>query len=549
MECKCNRVHCNKCNEFKTNSTDKKAKPHTGLQVKTEAIDYEAQRSYKSDSTAEADLPLKPDYDHPNFLYVNQYNSQQDMQALCWVRGHPEPLGKHRATSYIKDYRSTSSSRRRRVKLKTGATLAKDPLGAAHALKCLICGWRAATMQELNMHIYTHIDDVKYICLICYSLHRSKAALEHHIVSDHRSRTTQDDKSFRTPMSVKKHERTHNVKRSFGNRQLECRICSKQYNHAAKLKAHVRANHRGERKQCQICHQQFRTTKYFNRHMHIKHDVLASGLCNVCYEDASQESAHTCASEKQGSYECDICHKQYAAKSYFTLHMRLHAGDTPHECDICNKRFLNLARLTLHKRSHTDEKPFKCDICHKRYTQQSSLTIHNRLHTGERPHKCDVCSKTFIKTSYLILHKRSHTDERKYECSVCHKRFKAASALNLHKIIHTGEKYKCDVCPKEFSQKSYLVAHQRKHNNNEPFLCEICSKRFTVKGHLNEHMRTHEGHKPFQCETCQKRFSRGTALKRHIMVHTGEKPYKCDICHKQFNDPCNLLKHTNIHNR
>ena len=85
-------------------------------------------------------------------------------------------------------------------------------------------------------------------------------------------------------------------------------------------------------------------------------------------------------------------------------------GEKRFECSVCSKKFAQKSYLVVHMRRHTGEKPYTCSICGKQYRDLSTVITHVRIHTGEKPYTCSVCMRQFSDSSYYNRHIRTHTE-------------------------------------------------------------------------------------------------------------------------------------------
>ncbi|XP_052366343.1 zinc finger protein 263-like isoform X5 [Oncorhynchus keta] len=117
---------------------------------------------------------------------------------------------------------------------------------------------------------------------------------------------------------------------------------------------------------------------------------------------------HQDRGEREKSYRCTFCGREYPHLCQLKMHQRVHTGEKPYECALCGKQFSQLCGLKRHQRVHTGEKPFRCAQCGKQFSHSSNLKVHQSVHTGEKRFHCTQCGKNFSFLSNLIRHQAVH---------------------------------------------------------------------------------------------------------------------------------------------
>ena len=304
------------------------------------------------------------------------------------------------------------------------------------------------------------------------------------------------------------------------------------------------------------------------------------------------------ASEKEVTFECNICHTKASTKRTMERHHKIvHSGDHPFQCNLCSKRFALKFMKDNHQETHNPQL-IKCEVCSKDFRRLRMKTHMMNAHELKKDKKkvgCKICGKSLFKKSLnphlknhkeklekhsqiekcpickrqfsfqegkdLSMHMAKHELVKKYQCQVCKKFFGHSTTLTTHKRIHTGEKpYSCLYCSMQFHDLSGKSNHERIHAQNEDAqdadekppkivtksrntrskTCKNVERSVCkvcgklVKG-LNKHMKTHTSADILACEVCERNFGDIYSMKRHIsIVHLNNKPYLCEICQKSF---------------
>ncbi|KAM4628616.1 zinc finger and BTB domain-containing protein 11 [Polymixia lowei] len=345
-------------------------------------------------------------------------------------------------------------------------------------------------------------------------------------------------------------------------RGYKCSLCSKEFQYAASLRAHL-ARHKQQSSQ--------------------RAPIAKPSLEPSSEGKAEGDLDDRTAARTKREFVCDICGKTLPKLYSLRIHMLNHTGVRPHSCKVCGKTFAHKHSLKMHRALHDVSKQFQCEFCNKSFVSKRSMEEHTSLHTGESKYLCNTCGATFYRASALSKHLKKHQPKpevRPFDCSHCDKSFYEAKDLQQHMNKHMGlkpfqcqvcgkcyswkkdwyshvkshsvaEPYKCNVCGKEFFEKALFRRHVKKATHgkkgrvkqNLERECEHCGRKFTQLREYRRHINNHQGVKPFECLTCGVAWADARSLKRHVRTHTGERPYVCPICQEAHIDARTLRKH------
>lgn len=189
-------------------------------------------------------------------------------------------------------------------------------------------------------------------------------------------------------------------------------------------------------------------------------------------DESSTESDNEKGPEKDLTFKCRHCSKEFSRKDNFMRHERLHSGDRPFQCKACDKTFKLKHHLNEHQLVHGKKMQFECDICNKVFPKESYLQTHKRLHTDMRPYKCEFCEKSFKIKKDCTRHKKIHIEEKSLSCPKCFSTFRLQHQLKRHLAncaIRDGKRFKCDYgqCKRVFANKRSLNKHSLLQNHKE----------------------------------------------------------------------------------
>ncbi|XP_028985683.1 zinc finger protein 574 [Betta splendens] len=255
-------------------------------------------------------------------------------------------------------------------------------LHTSHPFPCPECGEAFKRRKDLDLHSLTHQDKQPATCPHCSSQFVNQTVLEIHL---QRCPTTEEEKNA---------GRGRGQGRGRCTGQIECDLCGHRCMTQEGLDLH-RLSHTGQTPlKCPVrpCRRRFTSNSALEEHV-LAHFQGTLGK-----------------SKNRPRFRCQICLKEFAYNSTFSVHMRTHTDERPFECTTCGKRFRQLPHLQDHERIHSGLRPFCCWICGKSFSVAARLTEHARTHSGEKPYPCPHCPAAFRSRSNLDKHIRLHGD-------------------------------------------------------------------------------------------------------------------------------------------
>uniref|UniRef100_A0A8C5MWX0 C2H2-type domain-containing protein n=1 Tax=Leptobrachium leishanense TaxID=445787 RepID=A0A8C5MWX0_9ANUR len=420
---------------------------------------------------------------------------------------------------------------------------------------------------------------------------------------------TECNKSFRSPLHLAMHRRTH-----AGSKTSFCTDCGKRFGHRSALVRHRKL----------YCSQRNANSS----HSSDLSKTLRSYKCGICQEtfpSPEELKKHLASHTGERRFRCHECGRAFSSNFYLVRHQRTHTGERPFSCPQCGKSFKCSSVLHRHQLTHTREQPFKCEVCAKGFTQKTSLVIHVRTHTGERPFSCAVCRRSFCSRSALIRHKHGHgkdsrgpgekvpeadavkqeppstedadltyeiqevyvaedqsldllgprrlsleqssvkeLKDEKQEGETETTKDRAGHVRETRVEVEEDSGFICPDCGKFFQSSALLSQHQALHTDNKRFTCSSCGKRFGRRSSLHRHrsehciFRTGSGSAesspipPYaqhanHCGLCQTDFPSAKELRQHLASHKGDRRYECRECGRTFNCNYFLVRHQRTH--
>lgn len=259
------------------------------------------------------------------------------------------------------------------------------------------------------------------------------------------------------------------VRNTATNFSFHCPTCLKPYlkqRQAQKcLEHHILENGGVE---CNFCGRKYRRS-FLSIHIRRVHnrDRYAIFPCEICGKTFTHENSvvnhkHWTHKKATGKFKCNTCSQVFRQQSKLDEHIRVkHVGNYIHHCTICKKVFVTADSLKNHLQAIHIADKFTCSYCGKQFAHKSNYITHEKLHREDATasYQCKYCDFITNTLNNLKRHQVVHSDVKKYMCSVCGANFRTCVGLKLHDLVHQEKRFTCNICQKMFRRSQHLKSH------------------------------------------------------------------------------------------
>lgn len=338
--------------------------------------------------------------------------------------------------------------------------------------------------------------------------------------------------------------------------------------------------------QCALCPFKFITEDLLNQHKLDDHKVEAM--------------------EKENSFCCQTCNKNFTSKQYLKDHIGSKHNGTRFKCGYCDHLARFSANLRVHIRKYHLGQPYKMDTIKDKLHNESETSELSDAINEESPtsptslmrdevesNEADEMSPTKADQVESILHETS-TEESSTKQELSPAKFGPAgegsmlkpneikSEVDIENInstmdnISPGDRI-CQVCDRKFASKSALKDHFQSLHNGTFYHCDYCDKTTNFMQNMRRHIKTNHADKPMEytktlnngrsekieakfvkldlittLEESKEQESQNSAAETNELVSPASKyksDYQCSDCNKVFTQKWNLDTHiATLHN-
>lgn len=304
---------------------------------------------------------------------------------------------------------------------------------------CVYCNRELASKHQLDIHIRRHKGEYSHKCSECGKEYYNSKAFRQHIESEH--------KGIR----------------------YTCLICGSILRSRRYWKDHM-AKHTDtdvKRYLCKICNKFYSSKAALNGHMKIHGEERFE--CNVCGKKSTQKAAHLVhmrlhTGEKD--FICEICGKDFVRKDMMQIHKRRVHDLSKQQCEYCQEEFETEHNLLIHYHTHEEViKNFPCEFCPKKFIDINFLRNHvNKIHVENKTEdvigtkspcknrrhderiRCARCDTQLLRSQikshscFDTMDTPEHKSLTDYSCMICYEKFDDVEAYEFHTLHRHNSK-------------------------------------------------------------------------------------------------------------
>ena len=295
-------------------------------------------------------------------------------------------------------------------------------------------------------------------------------------------------------------------------------------------------------------------------------------------------------------FNCNVCNKSFARRSYLTVHQRIHSNIRPYRCHICGCAFYRGDHLVRHRaKQHGEVKVPTTRVNNISLVSNNTTTTtltpttdniinhpQGTLYTQQQPTSLQQVQTEQGQIQVVTVQTTSEVEEAEVQQA-----FKCTNNnctdLNNHNY---GESLVAVVSDDKTTFHACEIVHQNQGvpdipvstqtiDENGTLQRQVCQGSITTIANSNATFvtgvptlntvtttttpvaatpavtpmtaTTAQGTLAYRCEYCSKCFSRRDNLERHKLTHLNEKLFSCDVCQKSFSRRSYLSVHRRIH--
>ena len=158
--------------------------------------------------------------------------------------------------------------------------------------------------------------------------------------------------------------------------------------------------------ECNLC---FATAPALEEHQ-TAHKMFRCEECPYKCKTKTMLKQHVGTHATEKKFKCEKCFKLFLTEEYRRKHVRLHMREAENKfpCTKCVRMLRTRAGLLHHmKKVHEDKVAFDCEMCGKVFAEKSYLRKHARTHEKDQQIECVKCHVYLSNLWQLRLHKKA----------------------------------------------------------------------------------------------------------------------------------------------